>query len=261
MLPDQVSTALHQVRRGCGEPSHGAFARAFVFTGLLAAGLLIGDGTKAVSQPAEVPPASGAPAAVPPTAPDTPAAVTPPPGSDWPCVQRKVETLSSAQIWDGPPVDDIKNWSDDKDIANLARFAVSRRIEMDQVEAEIEKFAKSLPEAERDQKLTLLFAGVLHETNLVRSRVVNNIETFQRRQRARSQHLEEQGKELANLHSRAAKGEQVSDQINKLQTEYDWNARVFAERQANLPLACEIPVLIEQRAFAVGRAIRSHMSE
>ena len=26
---------------------------------------------------------------------------------DWPCVQRKIATLTSAQMWDGPPVDDL----------------------------------------------------------------------------------------------------------------------------------------------------------
>ena len=48
--------------------------------------------------------------------------------------------------------------------------------------------------------------------------------------------------------------------MEKALTEYDWDARVFKEREANLPLACEIPVEIEQRAFALGRAIRFHMS-
>jgi len=37
--------------------------------------------------------------------------------------------------------------------------------------------------------------------------------------------------------------------------------RVFSERQQSLPLACEVPVLIEQRLFALGRDIRQHMSD
>ena len=48
--------------------------------------------------------------------------------------------------------------------------------------------------------------------------------------------------------------------MSALQEKFDWNARVFKERQDNIPLACEIPVEIEQRAFAVGRTIRFHMS-
>ncbi len=180
---------------------------------------------------------------------------------DWPCVQRKVEKLTSAQLWDGPPVDDLTNWWEDREVGKLVRLVVSRRIPMEKAEEEIQKFAETMPEgAERDKRLTLLFAGVLDETNKVRSSVVTGIERFQRRQVARSKRLEEQSSEIADLKRRAAKGEDVADQINALQEKYDWNARVFKERQDNVPVACEIPVEIEQRAFAIGRTIRFHMS-
>ena len=33
------------------------------------------------------------------------------------------------------------------------------------------------------------------------------------------------------------------------QQEYNWNARIFQDRQQNLTMACEIPTLIEQRAY------------
>ncbi len=40
---------------------------------------------------------------------------------DWPCVQRKVATLTSAQMWDGPPVDDLTQWRDNEEISKLIR--------------------------------------------------------------------------------------------------------------------------------------------
>jgi len=235
----------------------------------LAAGFIVAVFTAALAQNEPGMAAPGAPSAAPPPPgvegpAGPPAAVTPPVGSDWPCVQAKVMTLTSAQIWDGPPVEDIKDWHNDQAIADLVPILLSRRLSMEEVETAIEKFANSIPEGpERNDKLTRLFAGVLHETNVVRSKVVNGIETFQQRQRGRSHRLEEQGRELAALQSRAYqdKDAALNDSIAKLQNEYDWNARVFADRQANLPLACEIPVEIEQRAFAVGRAIRNHMTD
>lgn len=191
----------------------------------------------------------------------TPALAVDTANPDWPCVQRKVVKLTSAQIWDGPPVDDVKNWWEDRKVGKLVRIIVSRRIPMEQVEEAVQKFAETMPEGgERDKRLTLLFAGVLDETNKVRSSVVSGIERFQRRQVARSKRLEEQSSEIAQLSRRAAKGEDVASQIEALQEKYDWNARVFKERQDNIPLACEIPVEIEQRAFAIGRTIRFHMS-
>jgi hypothetical protein len=40
---------------------------------------------------------------------------------------------------------------------------------------------------------------------------------------------------------------------------YRWDIRIFQERQQSIPLACEIPGLIEERAGAIARAIRAQM--
>ena len=40
---------------------------------------------------------------------------------------------------------------------------------------------------------------------------------------------------------------------------YKWEVRAFQEKQANIPLACEIPQLIDERAGDVARAIRAEM--
>jgi len=180
---------------------------------------------------------------------------------DWPCVQRKVETLTSAQLWDGPPVEDVQKWWEDPEVRKLVDFAVSRRNPIEEVEARIEKLASETPQGERDKRMVQLFAGVLDETNKIRRRVIEGIERFQKRQVARAEALERKGEELADLHQRADKGEDVVEKVDRLQVEYDWDARVFKERQDNLPLACEIPVEIEQRAFAIAQTIRFQMSE
>lgn len=189
----------------------------------------------------------------------------PAPGAypDWPCVQHKVPTLTSTQIWDGPPVEDIKEWWNDPGAVKLVPILVSRRVPIADAEKAIEAYAKELPEAERDKRLTVLFAGVLARTNEVRASVVNGIERFQRRQRARAEELERQGIEIAKLHKEkdAGGGEAAEKKLADAVERYDWDARVFQERQQNVPLACEIPVMIESRVFDIGRAIRSHMKE
>lgn len=179
---------------------------------------------------------------------------------DWPCVQRKVQTLTSTQLWDGPPITGEEKWWKDEDVRKLVPILISRRIEIETVEAEIEKLGQATPEAERDARMTLLFAGVLDETNKVRRRVIEGIEKFQQRQRARSKSLEKAGEELAKLHERADAGEKISATLDDRQRAYDWDARIFKERQDNIPIACEIPVEIEQRAFAIGQNIRFQMS-
>ena len=39
-----------------------------------------------------------------------------PVGSDWPCIQHKVDKLTSVQMWDGPPVEDLREWREDENI-------------------------------------------------------------------------------------------------------------------------------------------------
>ena len=59
-------------------------------------------------------------------------------------------------------------------------------------------------------------------------------------EQARAHRLEEQGRELAALHDRAAKDKSLADEVTELQNHYDWNAvdailRAEARRTARLP--------------------------
>jgi hypothetical protein len=38
-----------------------------------------------------------------------------------------------------------------------------------------------------------------------------------------------------------------------------WDLRIFEDRRHSLTYACEVPVLIEQRLFALGREIQNHL--
>ena len=205
--------------------------------------------------PGVVPGAKPGPAAAPP--PSTKDAGSP----DWPCMQRKVYKLTSAQLWDGPPVDDLKVENDEK-LSELTTFLESRRIPLEDAEKAIKEFAASVPEGERDQKLTQLFASVLTKINSDRGFVIGKVEEFQRRQKARSEELEREGQKLAQMNQVIPAEEQLGPRDATLtpeQQQYNWNARIFQERQSNLTVACEIPVLIEQRAYEIGRLIREQM--
>jgi hypothetical protein len=179
---------------------------------------------------------------------------------DWPCVQRKVETLTSAQMWDGPDVDDLTGRPDDR-TAKLVAVLASRRVPLDAAAAAIAQFADAMPADKRDEPLKLLFAGVLAALNHDRAVVISGIERFQQRQRARAAEIERQSSELRLLKARAATDEQARSELAAAEEKHNWDMRIFTERQQSLPLACEVPVLIEQRLFELGRAIRSHMKD
>lgn len=180
--------------------------------------------------------------------------------NDWPCVQVKVAKIDSAAVWDGPPVEDLKSSSGDDAMSKVLSTSISRRTPMPDVEKAIAEYAKSLPEAERDAKLTLLFSSVLDTANTQRTSIVNGIERYQKRQRSNAKEIETQGAAISDLESKAPTDlTQPTPELDAAREKYDWFARVFQERQGNIPIACELPTLIEQRVFAVARAIRAQM--
>ena len=209
--------------------------------GLLLAGLLLAG---------LIPPGGGAPA------------LAADPGSkDWPCVQHKVAQLTSAQFWDGPPVDGLSGWQSDDRISKLIPVLLSRRLALETAASAIGDFAAAQPDATREEALKGLFAGLLASANTERSLVMAGIERFQQRQRGRAHEIERQGAEIHQLKQRAAQDAGVAEQLKAAEDKYNWDVRVFTERQQSLPLACEVPVLIEQRLFQLGREIRSHMRD
>ncbi|HWK37613.1 MAG TPA: hypothetical protein VNR88_01735 [Hyphomicrobium sp.] len=177
---------------------------------------------------------------------------------DWPCVQRKVPTISPAQVWDGPSIDEIKEF--DPGIRDLTEVLESRRVSTEDAEKAIKEYAASVPEADRDRKLTELFASFLNHINSDRKFVMDRVEEYQKRQKARAAELEREGQKLAEK-GLAATDELLPTETNLSpeQQEYNWNARIFQERQLNLTMACEVPMLIEQRAYEVARLIREQM--
>ena len=130
---------------------------------------------------------------------------------------------------------------------------------MEEAVKALDAYAASVPESERDEKMKLVFAGLLETVNRTRSSVMSGIERFQQRQRARAEELERQGLAIIKLRERAETDETAKAELAKAEELYQWDSRIFQERQ-NVPLACEIPVLIDQRVFDLGREIRKHMT-
>jgi len=181
--------------------------------------------------------------------------------ADWPCVQRKIATLTSAQMWDGAPVDQLTQWRDSEEMTKLIAVLASRRVPLEQATAAIATFAAAQPQDRRDDALKLLFAGLLSTVNSDRAIVMSGIERFQQRQKARATEIERQGAAIRHLKEQAASDEKARAELAAAEERYNWDVRVFSERQQSLPLACEVPVLIEQRLFELGREIRSRMND
>jgi hypothetical protein len=183
------------------------------------------------------------------------------PNADWPCIQHKVAVLTSAQMWDGPAVDDDEAWRDNAEIVKLIPMLSSRRVPMEEATAAIERFAAAQPKEKRDEALKQLFAGLLKTVNADRAVVMSGIERFQKRERARAEQIQREGEAIRQLREKAEKDEKARAEVTAAEDRYNWDVRVFTERQQSLPLACEVPVTIEQRLFELAREIRARMHD
>jgi hypothetical protein len=183
------------------------------------------------------------------------------PNADWPCIQHKVATLTAAQMWDGPPVDDLTAWRDNEEIGKLISTLANRRVPVEQAVAAIDAFAEAQPKEKRDESLKLLFSGLLATVNTDRAVVMNGIERFQKRQRARAAEIQRQGEAMRQLKEKALTDEKVRAEMIAAEDRYNWDVRIFTDRQQSLPLVCEVPMLIEQRLFALAREIRQRMHD
>jgi hypothetical protein len=190
-----------------------------------------------------------------------PAVAADPDNPDWPCVQRKVAKLTAAQMWDGPAVDDLTEWRGRDDIKKLTAVLANRRVPVEEAAAAVARFAEAQPADRRDDALKLLFAGLLDLVNNDRAVVMRGIERFQQRQKARAAEIERQGAALRQLRERGKSDQNARAELAAAEDRYQWDVRVFTERQQSLPLACEVPVLIEQRLFELAREIRSRMND
>jgi hypothetical protein len=182
---------------------------------------------------------------------------------EWPCIYRKVPQLTAAMIWDGPEITDTTSWHKDDAIRKLSQFLISRRVKIDEVDTAIKKYAAGLPEDQRDAKLTELFSAVLTRTNEDRKTVMSGIEKFHKRQVERSKAIEKEALEIQPEEQAAAEDPGadvgVAGRASDAAEKYKWEIRTFQEKQANIPIACEIPQLIDERAGEIARAIRAEM--
>ena len=172
---------------------------------------------------------------------------------DWPCIQRKQPHLSLGQVWSGPVPDDATTArSRDPAIAALAARVEQRRMPMEQAEAEIAAFAETASDAD----LTALMVAIFRRIEPERSALIDGIARYGARQVDLARMIEDRRARMAELSAAATPD---FDAIDAEEKALDWDERIFTDRQRSLTYVCETPVILEQRAFALGRAIAGHL--
>jgi hypothetical protein len=175
---------------------------------------------------------------------------------DWPCNQVKVPEISVAAVWAGPSIDDVGNaWEDDATIKDLVARLAARRTPLDDAQKAISDVITGT-ESERQKKAKLIFAGLFKTLNHERSEVMQGIERYFRKQREFSDQIRSKILQLRELQDRP---DPDQSRIDELTNRVEWDTRIFEERRKTMNFVCEVPVLIEQRLFALARAIQQSL--
>jgi hypothetical protein len=175
---------------------------------------------------------------------------------DWPCKQLKVPELSPAAIWSGPPIGDAGNtWEQVPGLTDLVARLAARRTPIEEAEKQIDKYLTGT-EAEKQEKAKMLFAGLLASLNGQRNQVMAGLERAYRREKELAQTIRLNTAKMRELQDA---GEKDQAKLDALGRQIEWDTRIFEDRRKSMNYACDVPVQIEQRLFALGRAIQNSL--
>jgi len=172
---------------------------------------------------------------------------------DWPCVQVKVPELSVTAMWAGPPIDDVgRTWEDDPKVKDLVARLAARRLPLEEAQRSAADFLAGSGDAKQAQG-KLLFAGLFATLDRLRSEVITGIERYTRRQREFAEQVRGKTLKLREMQDAPSADQK---QVEELAEQVEWDTRIFEERRRTINYVCEVPVLIEQRLFALSRTIQ-----
>ncbi|WP_025037716.1 hypothetical protein [Bradyrhizobium sp. DOA9] len=175
---------------------------------------------------------------------------------DWPCTQAKVPEISLAAVWGGPALDDVQNkWKDDARIRALVAKLAARKTSLDEAEKLVKAFLAGSA-ADKTANAKLLFTGLFDTLNAQRSQVMNGLERVSRKQRDAADKIRAETVQLQALQGATPRDEA---KVEALSNELIWKTRIFEDRHKVVRFVCEVPTLIDQRLFALGRVIQQEM--
>lgn len=172
---------------------------------------------------------------------------------DWPCVQRRVDSLSLGVMWPHPVPEEAGRLAPEH--RALAEAMALRRLSIDEVARLVDEFAATHPDVDVDG-YGLIFAEAFNRMDRRRTILIRGITRYARGQAQLSEEIDTLREEMAALE---AASEPDFDRMDQVEAELDWRERVFDERNAALTYVCETPVLLERRIFEVAQLLMNRI--
>jgi hypothetical protein len=133
-------------------------------------------------------------------------------------------------------------------VNRLGSRLAARRLPLEEADKLVEAFAAAQPGAALNDRLTALFGRTLQVINQDRASIIGGIKRFAQHQRQLAERIRQTSAQLKDSDTTAAPGTDLTEMLT-------WDLRIFEEREKSMTYLCEQPVLLEQRAFALGRTI------
>lgn len=179
--------------------------------------------------------------------------------SNWPCEQALRPEISLGAIWSGPDIAGAdETWRDVPAVTTLVSQIAPRRTPQNEAIEAVHRFAAGY-DTDRLTIMTQVFAGLFDTLNRERKDIIRGIRRFNERQADLSKRIEEGWRDLDALDPSSTDAA-IAEKRFILQQSIDWDSRVFDDRQKLLPEICQQPVIIEQRLFALSRAIQQDVA-
>ena len=174
----------------------------------------------------------------------------------WPCIQRKVETLSVGQMFpyvlpDLPEGSEAVRARVDELSAPLAL----RRFGIEEVEPWIDEFAAEHPS---NAALGALYQATFDLIDNQRRKIIAGIARYAEKQSGLSERIDAARAEMEKI---MATDDPDFDRVDALEEQLDWDQRIYRDRQRALTYVCESPVLLEKRAYELGRIVQEHWQD
>jgi hypothetical protein len=176
----------------------------------------------------------------------------------WPCIQRKVPSLSLGQVWTGPELPpSAASWSKDSAVSALVRDISARRMPIAEAEAAIQSFTRAQSADQRGARMAMLAQGLFDHMNAERADVIAGIARYAKNQLAMAARLRAEGTKFAELRANPdADANEIITRTEQIALE----TRIFEERVQSLTYVCEVPTFIEQRLYSLAKAIAKTMA-
>ncbi|HEY9039007.1 MAG TPA: hypothetical protein VIN05_08720 [Roseovarius sp.] len=175
----------------------------------------------------------------------------------WPCVQRKVQSLSLGLMWPHPIDAEPLREEIAADAVDLAAKLELRRVDLDEARTLITQFVEDHPDVTQAD-LGHLFGRIFDEINRDRRALIAGIEDYAEKQIALANRIDEARSKIDSLAAAATPDQEA---IASLQQQIAWDERVFQDRSQSLTYVCETPVLLEQRLYAIAQLLLDQTPE